>query len=245
MENNVRLSAAVPPYVAFATFQSAVQDLRDHGLPPEVDRSAWTSKSGADQSALISAFKFLGLTDGDGKTQDVLAKLVRVEANSVEEKHILGNLLRQQYAKVFALDLESATPIRLADAIGEYGATGSTKNRCIRFFLKAAEHSSIQMSGRLTKRTRVRGGAPTGNGGATKGRRRIKRKTPLAPSEGTIIGGATEQSMKTVKLPTAGGSLTLSGSFNLFELAGDERQLVFDIIDKMKAFGDATTEEGS
>ena len=41
--------------------------------------------------------------------------------------------------------------------------------------------------------------------------------------------------MKTVTLSRAGGSITLTGNINLFELEGDERALVFDLIDKMKA----------
>jgi hypothetical protein len=40
----------------------------------------------------------------------------------------------------------------------------------------------------------------------------------------------------TIKLPKAGGSLTLSGDINLFTLAGAERDLVFALIDKMKEF---------
>jgi hypothetical protein len=45
--------------------------------------------------------------------------------------------------------------------------------------------------------------------------------------------------MKTVTLVGAKGVLTLSGDFSFFDLAGDERELVFTIIDKMKAFEEA------
>ena len=45
--------------------------------------------------------------------------------------------------------------------------------------------------------------------------------------------------MKTVELANAGGQLTLSGTFNPFELTGKERQLVYDIIDKMKELEDS------
>ena len=43
-------------------------------------------------------------------------------------------------------------------------------------------------------------------------------------------------SLKTVELPDVGGRLTVSGTFNFFDLSGTERELVFGIIDKMKEF---------
>ena len=42
--------------------------------------------------------------------------------------------------------------------------------------------------------------------------------------------------MKTIALPKAGGSITLSGNINLFALTGEERTLVFALIDTMSAF---------
>ena len=39
--------------------------------------------------------------------------------------------------------------------------------------------------------------------------------------------------MKTITLTAAGGTLTLNGTFNPFSLVGDERTLVYSIIDKM------------
>ena len=42
--------------------------------------------------------------------------------------------------------------------------------------------------------------------------------------------------MKTVSLPNVQGTLTISGTFNAFGLTGEERKLVYDIIDMMNAF---------
>jgi hypothetical protein len=42
--------------------------------------------------------------------------------------------------------------------------------------------------------------------------------------------------VKTVKLGDTGGTLTLSGTFNPLELDGDERKLVYDIVDLMKQY---------
>ena len=52
----------------------------------------------------------------------------------------------------------------------------------------------------------------------------------------TSFNSKNTNTVKTVTLPTAKGHLTLSGTFNVFDLTGDERDLVFTIIDKMKAF---------
>lgn len=40
----------------------------------------------------------------------------------------------------------------------------------------------------------------------------------------------------TVELPGAKGTLTLSGRFNAFDLVGDERALVFVLLDLMQNF---------
>ena len=42
--------------------------------------------------------------------------------------------------------------------------------------------------------------------------------------------------MKTVSLRGTAGELTLSGTFNTFDLDGAERKLVYDIIDLMKKY---------
>ena len=244
MTNDSDAQTLWPPYVSFATFQSGIQALRDHGLPVMIDRSAWLSKSGLDQSLMLNALKFLGLADATGKTQQALRELVDIEPHTDEAKHLLGTILRQRYDTVFDLDLETATPNQVFDAIGVYGPTGSTKHRAARFFIKAVEYCGITLSGRLTKGIRTRGQAPSTQSIGYTAKPRWKRKALRPTGESPVtehqgIGTA----MKTIDLTAAGGSLTLSGTFNLFELAGDERTLIYDIIDKMKAFEETTTED--
>jgi len=228
---------AIPVYLSFKTFQSAVQSLRVHGLPDVLDRTAFGSRSGAEQTQILSAFKFLGLIDEKNKTKDALRNLTKAQENSAEEKAHLGTLLRSSYANVFALNLEAATPAQLEKAIGDYGAGGSTKDRCVRFFLKAVEHVGVKVSSRLTARkVRSSSGVPTsegdaGNGAQTSHRAQRKRKgTPeLPPPPNT-------GSLKTITLLGVNGTLTVSANFNFLSLVGDERKLVFEIIDSMDAF---------
>jgi hypothetical protein len=216
-----------PVYLSFKTLRSAVAGLREHGLPSKLDRSAWSNRSGFDQTQILSAFRFLGFVDSQSNTQQSLRNLVEAKENSEEEKKILAGILKDRYAKVFDLDLNSATPLQFSEAIGNYGATGTTKDRAIRFFVKAAKHCGISLSKRLTRAVPGRNGPSSTKRAASRQDPAKAEDTPTAPQSAA---------MKTIKLPKAGGSLTISGDFNWFELVADERELVLGIIDKMAAF---------
>jgi hypothetical protein len=218
-------SKPVPVYLSFKTFQTAVQGLRTHGLPTVLDRTAFGSRSGGEQTQILSAFKFLGLIDDTNKTQPVLSKLVGVTEGSADEKGILLSILKQRYANAFALNLESATPAQLDKAIADYGAGGSTKSRSVRFFIKAVEYCGARLSARLTAR-KPRSTPSPGNDSENKKRKHTDPIPP--PNEGAQL--------KTVKLPNVNGTLTVGGTFNFFDLVGDERTLVLGIIDLINAF---------
>ncbi len=224
----------VPVYLSFKTFQSALQSLRNHGLPNTLDRSAFGSRSGAEQTQILSAFRFLGLSDDKDRTQESLRALVKVQENSNEEKQQIAALLKERYANAIALNLEAATPTQLEKAVGDYGATGATRDRAVRFFIKAAEHAGMKLSSRLTARKPRTTSAVGGNGEEQSGQpartRRRKLNSPVTPPQS---GGAH---IKTIELPVVGGTLTVSGTFNYFDLEGDERELVLGIVDKLKAF---------
>jgi len=226
-EKQNELQKPVPVYLSFKTLQTAIQSLRSHGLPNVFDRTAFGSRSGAEQTQILSAFKFLGLIDESNRTLSPLRNLVGVAEGSVEEKAQLAALLKERYAKVIALDLESATPAQLEKAIADYGAGGSTKERSVRFFIKGAEYAGIKLSPRLTARKpRSPNASNDGDAAPTKG-----KKTPGEP-----VITPTGQAMMTVELPEAGGTLTISGTFNPFGLVDEERTLVNGISDLINAF---------
>ncbi len=237
----------LPVYLSFSTFRSAVQNLRAHGLPTKLDRSAWGSRSGAEQGQIISALKFMGLIDPEGTTQESLRRLTAVPEDSPEEKRLLAELLRSRYQKVFELDLASATPKQLTDVIGDYGVTGATKDRSVRFFVRAAQYCGIPISPRLTARMKSRSAASdteettasdnsTPTKPNTRGRRRRKANgiQPQLVSPPSV--DTTSSPMKTIQLPKVGGTLSVTGTFNPFNLVGEERALVYQIIDAMTEY---------
>ena len=193
----------------------------------------WPSKSGADQATLLAAFRFLGLIDANNGVQPQLDKLVAAQEGTDAEKEVLGGILREHYADLFALNLETITPSQFSEALGKYGPTGSTRERARRFFLKAAEHCGVKMSSLLTARK------PRGTGAKTNGtnsQRKQGRKPEDNPPDPPPDDPGSSAMKTVIDLPLAGGKLTLGGTFNAFRLIGAERDLVFKIIDAMKEF---------
>jgi hypothetical protein len=239
----------VPVYLPFATFRSAVQGLRSHGLPDRIEKTAWNSRSGADQTQILSAFRFLGFISSlDESPTDRLKKLVDAQEDTDEERQILAELLQAKYARVFDINLKTATPGALADAIGSYGTMGATKKRAVRFFIKAATHARIPLSTRLTINLRERSGSgdEAAQGGGDNAepnapvtpRRRPKRRPPPPPAVTPPNDSSTPKpagTAKTVSLKS-GGTLTLSATLDLFSLNPEDRKFVFELIDKLEGY---------
>jgi hypothetical protein len=241
----------IPVYLPFATFRSAIQGLRAHGLPDRIEKTAWNSRSGADQTQILSAFRFLGFIDtlNDSPTES-LKRLVDVQEDTDDERKILAELLQAKYARVFAINLKTATPGTLAEAIGSYGTIGATKKRAVRFFIKAATHARIPLSARLTANLRERVVAEEGreNGGESEQptprprRRRRSSTPPTLPVTTSRV--ATEGESKTIQLKT-GGSLTLTLSVRFVEMGTDDRNFVFELLDKMKGYEEQNVKSAS
>ena len=213
MEN----SGAVPVYLSFPTFLNAIASLRKNGISDKIDRAIFSSRSVVDQSQIISAFRFLGLVDNSNNTQQSLRDLINSKENSQKEKYVLKKILEDSYSNIFQYDLKTVTSAQIETIIGEYGTRGATKARAVRFFIKASEYCGIEISSLLTEGTR--------------------RKHRLVMDRNKHMGlGVSGQDMKIIDLPGAKGKLSITGTFNLFDLVGDERKLVFGIIDLMEEY---------
>lgn len=164
----------IPPYLSYKTFRSFVESLKV-GIPGRIDRSVLSSLSGANQSWLLGALRFLDLTTADGKPTDRLRRLV--ESEGAERQKRLQELTRSAYPTLFrdGFHLSTATPRQLEEAFAALGPSGDTVRRCVTFFVGLAKDAELQVSphikkatraARIPKRRRSTNGAPLSNGGS-------------------------------------------------------------------------------
>jgi hypothetical protein len=213
----------VVAYVPFKTFLAAINGL-ERGIPHQIDTSLWPRYSRAIRSQLLGAFRFLGLIDNQGVPTAALKSLVQERTN---RKAILRKILESSYGRIISLDLTRISPRQFDTAMRAYGMKGETHKKAVSFFLQAAKHSELPMSRLLGKRVR------------TVGSRRLARTGPVSNGlPGLAIrasGDGPHQTSKTVTL-NCGGSLTLNVDGNFFEMLEDDRQLVFELIDKLREY---------
>jgi hypothetical protein len=168
----------------------------------------------------MGAFRFLGLVDQTGKTTAAFKTFVRDKDN---RSVILRKILESSYARIIALDLTKVSPRQLDAAMREYGMTGDTHKKVVSFFLKAANFAELPMSPLLLRRVRERG--PRGRGRTTA--ERVAENRPVVPSP--------RQTSKTVRLRN-GASVTLSVDGSFFDMTGQDRQFVSELIDKLQEY---------
>ena len=65
-----------PAYVAYPSLQTFLSQLKEHGVPSQIDRSVMTSFSGGTQSHLAATLRFLRLTNGSGAPSPAMRSLV-------------------------------------------------------------------------------------------------------------------------------------------------------------------------
>jgi len=206
----------VVPYVPFKTFLTAV-DALEAGLPNQLDRSVWPSYSGAIQGQLLGAFRFLGLMDEGNCPTPALADLVSKRG---ARRELLRGLIERHYRTLVALDLTRTSPRQLDDAMRQYGLSGATHKKAVSFFLQAAQFAAMPLSVLLKAKTRT----------AAFGHKRAASAAAVSVSE-----TAAPPLSKTIRL-RSGGTLTVSASLDLFSLAGEDRKLVFDLIDRLQEY---------
>lgn len=184
-------SARVPPYVAYSTFLTLLKELKDNGIPPQLDKSVLKRFAFGVQGQLKMALRSLGMLDGDKPTPRLKAF---VEAHETPQfGDILLPVLKEVYPYVFALDLMTATPTMFGDAFKQSGAKGEDGLRkCRSFFVHAAKQAGVEFGPRLAS-----GSVPRSNG-STRKKPKAKIKEPPAgadnpppppaSSDATILG---------------------------------------------------------
>ena len=142
-------STRVPPYVAYSTLLTLFKELKDNGLPPQLDKSVLKRFAFGIQGQLKMALRSLGMLDGDKPTPRLKAFVDNYETD--EFGPLLLTVLKEVYPYVFALNLAAATPTMLADAFkGEGGVKGEDSLRkCRAFFMHAAKAAGVEFGPRL------------------------------------------------------------------------------------------------
>lgn len=217
------------PYAPFATFQNALDNVAQHSVPNIIDRSSFPSFSGGMVAATLSAFRFFGLIDEEGKPSQLLHNVAMEKEN---RKVNIRTLLENHYPDLIALDLSRATPSQFDNVFSteRYGVSGDTRTKSKIFFLKAAQFAEIPISKLLLNKSRASAPRKPRKGNANGKQEFTSQATPTinpAPS-GT-------QHSKQIAL-SGGGTLTLALSVNLWDLKGKDRDFVFALMDKIEAY---------
>src|ERR1700691_4993636 len=79
----------VPPYAPYRSFRNYLESLKQ-GIPSQIDRSVMRNMSGALQSQLSAALKYLGLVNAVGQPTDRLSRIVHSEG--VERSNALRDV---------------------------------------------------------------------------------------------------------------------------------------------------------
>jgi hypothetical protein len=137
-----------------------MEDLHEQGVPSRVDRSVLTRFSGVVGAQLMHALRFLGLIEDDGRPTQRLNELVNAHGAGRWPETLL-ELLREEYAPMFAIELETATPSHFNGAFRKaFPAADAVVQKCVTFFLYAANDAGVKISGRVLKGRKPRSLTP-------------------------------------------------------------------------------------
>jgi Family of unknown function (DUF5343) len=153
-------SSGTPPYTSYRTFKTFIEDLHEQGVPSRIDRSVLTRFSGVVGTQLMHALRFLDLVEDDGRPTQRLKELTNAHGADPWSGKLL-ELLRQEYAPLFAIGLETATPSHFNEAFRKaFPAADAVVQKCVTFFLYAANDAGVKISGRVLKGRKPRSLTP-------------------------------------------------------------------------------------
>src|ERR1700743_1612469 len=153
-------SSGTPPYTSYRTFKTFIEDLHEHGVPSRIDRSVLTRLSGVVGTQVMHALRFLGLIEDHGRPTQRLKELVSAHGSGNWPQTLL-ELLQREYAPMFAIDLETAAPSHFNEAFRKaFPAADAVVQKCVTFFLYAANDAGVKISGRVLKGRKPRSSTP-------------------------------------------------------------------------------------
>lgn len=223
-----------PPYMAFATFWTYIKDLGSRPLPPALDRSMMTNKSGTDQANLLGALKAFGLIDEKNTVLPTLTTLV--EADEAARVPMLANIIRTYYPGPMNVSEVNGTEAALQESFKkDYGLEAAdTRRKAVTFFLHAAKAADLTLSPNFKQTRQVGPRTPR-----TPGQPRTPRANKNGGNGGGGVqgGGATKSSGDTYSVDLrSGGSVSVALSVNLFTLSPEDRGFVMNLVDQLTGY---------
>jgi hypothetical protein len=222
------------PYLPFSTLLNSL-DVLSQGVPPKLDRSLWRSQSGLVQGQIMNAYRFLGFVDemqGDASTEELIHMAKKVE----QRPEILRGIIEAQYYDILENhDLTKMTMKMLEDEFEKhFSVSGTTKQKAIAFFLKAAKFADMPLSTFLQSQLR--------NTGARKKRGPKQRNDQQNGTEESLqedVEAQTRVPVGTISHSVrlaSGGKLAVMVTANPFAMPVEDRQFVFSMIDMVQSY---------
>jgi len=202
----------VPPYVAFATLSNFIDRFKQ-GLPARIDRGLMGTMSGAAQSQVTTAMKYLGMISENGLPTPLMRQYATGDEG--ERKNALGKMLVAAYPFLFdtdEFDIKTATGQLLRETLeAKTSATGETLDRCMSFVKDAAREAGWTVSPFIMqKKSRLAGGR----------KRASKLRPEQKPAEKAKQSGGGSVHPPGPLFTPAQGSLLLTGLFQRLPAPG-------------------------
>ena len=220
-----------PAYLPFRTFLAAF-DVFAHGIPHKIDRSLWRTQAGSIQAQIMSALRFFQLIDEGDFPRPALERFV---SNKDKREEYIGALLHHSYKHILDRDLMKLSPKLLSEEMDQFGLTGETKRKATVFFLQAVRFAGLPLHPLLQAQTRA-------SSASVPRKRRKAQSATVKPKSGppgkeaheVPVSTNTQGDSKSVRL-ASGAVVTLTVSARWLELAADEREFVFKLIDQLQS----------
>ena len=135
---------SVPPYATYKSFFNFINGLREHGTPKHVTRSMLPG-SNSGKAAMSATLSTLGLVNAKDEPTELMRQLTDSQQDYGQ---VLKKILERSYSFLGdgTLDIADTTTDKVVEKFKELGASGSTINKCMAFFLAAASDAKITVS---------------------------------------------------------------------------------------------------
>ncbi len=228
MTQTAEESAFTPPYMSFETFRNFVLKLNPHAMPPRIDRSMMIGMAGGTQTALMQLLRQFELI---GESNEVQPLLIELCADDDAFAEGLRAILNRHYREQIELGRRQGTPGQLAESFAASGYSGSTLRKAVTFFLHAAKAADLPLSPHF----RPPKAGPTPNRP-----RRPKAPRPVEPVP-TKTGQSTSGAESHTIALASGGTVTVSCSTSFLALTRQDRDFLFDLVDRLKDYAGSGT----